>query len=54
MRAALMWIMNDIPAYGMVSGWSTTAVRGCSVCMEVIRAFHLQHVSKVCYFDCNI
>ncbi|KAL0448040.1 UNVERIFIED_CONTAM: hypothetical protein Slati_1931900 [Sesamum latifolium] len=23
MRAALMWTVNDLPAYGMASGWST-------------------------------
>ncbi|KAL0344274.1 UNVERIFIED_CONTAM: hypothetical protein Sangu_1314800 [Sesamum angustifolium] len=53
MRAALMWTVNDVPAYGMVSGWSTTGVIGCSICMDDTRAFHLQHGRKVCYFDCH-
>ncbi|KAL0290145.1 UNVERIFIED_CONTAM: hypothetical protein Scaly_2680900 [Sesamum calycinum] len=35
MRVALMWIVNDLPAYGMVSGWSTTGVRGCPVFMDI-------------------
>ncbi|KAK4395948.1 hypothetical protein Sango_1749100 [Sesamum angolense] len=26
MRAALMWIVNDLPAYGMVSWWNTTGL----------------------------
>ncbi|KAK4386349.1 hypothetical protein Sango_2505500 [Sesamum angolense] len=26
MHAALMWTVNDLPAYGMASGWSTTGV----------------------------
>ncbi|KAL0314010.1 UNVERIFIED_CONTAM: hypothetical protein Sangu_2245400 [Sesamum angustifolium] len=29
MRAALMWTMNDPPAYGMASRWSITGVIGC-------------------------
>ncbi|KAL0433509.1 UNVERIFIED_CONTAM: hypothetical protein Slati_2685200 [Sesamum latifolium] len=43
MHAALIWIMNDLPAYGMVSGWSTAGVMGCPVCMEDTHAFYLQN-----------
>ncbi|KAL0396288.1 UNVERIFIED_CONTAM: hypothetical protein Scaly_0077200 [Sesamum calycinum] len=53
MRAALMWTMNDLPAYGVASGWSTAGVMGCSICMDDTRAFHLQHSRKACYFDCH-
>ncbi|KAL0324644.1 UNVERIFIED_CONTAM: hypothetical protein Scaly_2431500 [Sesamum calycinum] len=53
MRAALMWIMNDLPAYGMIYGWSTTRVMGCLVCMDDPRVFHLPHDRKACYFDCH-
>ncbi|KAL0349981.1 UNVERIFIED_CONTAM: hypothetical protein Sradi_4147300 [Sesamum radiatum] len=52
MRAALMWTVNDLPAYGMASGWSTTGVMGCPVYMDDTRAFHLQHGRKAWYFDC--
>ncbi|KAL0311272.1 UNVERIFIED_CONTAM: hypothetical protein Sangu_2421900 [Sesamum angustifolium] len=45
--------MNDLPAYGMVSRWSTAGVMGCSVCMEDMRALYLQKGRKVCYFDCH-
>jgi hypothetical protein len=34
MRAALMWTINDFPAYGMVSGWSTLGKLACPYCME--------------------
>ncbi|KAL0458240.1 UNVERIFIED_CONTAM: hypothetical protein Slati_0451200 [Sesamum latifolium] len=27
-RAALMWTVNDLPAYGMTSGWSSAGVMG--------------------------
>ncbi|KAL0303019.1 UNVERIFIED_CONTAM: hypothetical protein Sradi_6170000 [Sesamum radiatum] len=53
MRVALMWIMNGLPAYGMVSGWSNVGVMGCPVCMDDTRAFHLQYGRKACYFDCH-
>ena len=29
MRAALMWMINDLPAYGILSGWSTPAELAC-------------------------
>ncbi|KAL0300253.1 UNVERIFIED_CONTAM: hypothetical protein Scaly_3053500 [Sesamum calycinum] len=51
MHAALMWTVNDLPAYGMAFGWSTVGVIGCPVCMEDTRAFFLQNGRKSCYFD---
>jgi hypothetical protein len=39
MRAALMLTMNDFPAYGMVSGWSTHGKLACPYCMENNKAF---------------
>ncbi|KAL0444256.1 UNVERIFIED_CONTAM: hypothetical protein Slati_2148300 [Sesamum latifolium] len=29
MRVALMWTVNNLPAYGMAFGWSTASVMGC-------------------------
>ncbi|KAL0317382.1 UNVERIFIED_CONTAM: hypothetical protein Sangu_2152500 [Sesamum angustifolium] len=52
-RAALMWIVNDLPTFGMAFGWSITGVMGCPVCMDDTRAFHTQHGRKACYFDCH-
>ncbi|KAL0411692.1 UNVERIFIED_CONTAM: hypothetical protein Slati_3758900 [Sesamum latifolium] len=52
MCAALMWIVNDLPAYGMAFGWSSASVIGCPVCMKDTRAFYLQNGRKACYFDC--
>ncbi|KAL0440758.1 UNVERIFIED_CONTAM: hypothetical protein Sradi_0014700 [Sesamum radiatum] len=53
MRAALMWTVNDLPAYGMAFRWSTIGIIGYPVCMDGTRAFHLQHGKKACYFDCH-
>ncbi|KAL0367358.1 UNVERIFIED_CONTAM: hypothetical protein Sradi_3625900 [Sesamum radiatum] len=52
MRAALMWTVNDLPAYGMAFGWSSAGVMGCPVCIEDTRAFYLHNSRKACYFDC--
>ncbi|KAK4402397.1 hypothetical protein Sango_0980400 [Sesamum angolense] len=52
MRAALMLIVNNLPAYSMTSGWSTVGVMGCPICMDDTRAFHLKYGRKACYFDC--
>ncbi|KAL0427913.1 UNVERIFIED_CONTAM: hypothetical protein Slati_2966100 [Sesamum latifolium] len=51
--AALMWTVNDLPAYGMAFGWSTVGVIRCPVCMEDTRAFYMQNSRKACYFDCH-
>ncbi|KAL0423236.1 UNVERIFIED_CONTAM: hypothetical protein Sradi_0858400 [Sesamum radiatum] len=53
MRAALMCTVNDLPAYGMASGWSTAGIMGCPICMDDTRVFYLQHGRKACYFDCH-
>ncbi|KAK4381788.1 hypothetical protein Sango_2934500 [Sesamum angolense] len=53
MRAVMMWTLNDLPAYGMASRWSTAGVIRCSVCMDDTRAFHFQHGRKACYFNCH-
>ncbi|KAL0391124.1 UNVERIFIED_CONTAM: hypothetical protein Scaly_0469500 [Sesamum calycinum] len=52
MRAALMWTVNDLLAYGMASGWSTAGVMDCPVCMDDTRVFNLHHGRKACYIDC--
>ncbi|XP_052734056.1 uncharacterized protein LOC128196612 [Vigna angularis] len=41
MRTMLMWTINDFPAYGMLSGWSTHGKLACPHCMEHSKAFRL-------------
>ncbi|KAK4393977.1 hypothetical protein Sango_1868500 [Sesamum angolense] len=48
-----MWTVNNLPAYGMVSGWSTAGNMGYPDCIDDTRAFHLQYGRKACYFDCH-
>ncbi|XP_029128330.1 uncharacterized protein LOC114916203 [Cajanus cajan] len=51
MRAALMWTINDFPAYGMLSGWSTHGRFACPHCMEHTKAFTLKNATKPSWFD---
>jgi hypothetical protein len=53
MRAALMCTINDFPAYGMVSGWSTHGKLACSYCMENNKAFTLTNGGKASFFYCH-
>jgi hypothetical protein len=52
-RAALMWTINDFPAYGMLSGWSTHGKLACPYCMKNNKAFTLASGSKASFFDCH-
>jgi hypothetical protein len=53
MKAALMWTINDFPAYGMVSGWSTHGKLTCPYCMENNKAFTLTNGGKASFFYCH-
>ena len=50
MRAALIWTINDFPAYEMVSGWSTHGKLTCPYCMENNKAFTLTNRAKTSFF----
>jgi len=51
MKVALMWTINDFPAYGMLSSWSTSGRLACPYCMNQSKAFRLKSGRKVCWFD---
>lgn len=53
LRAALMCTINDYPAYGMLSGWSTHGVLSCPYCMKLSKAFYLKEGRKPTFFDCH-
>ena len=48
MKAALMWTINDFPAYGMLSGWSTHGLTVIRVfCQGIMRSEEIeQHLGK--------
>jgi len=51
MRAALMWTINDFPAYGMLSGWGTQEKLAYPYCMDDTKAFRLHYGGKNSWFD---
>ncbi|XP_019100804.1 PREDICTED: uncharacterized protein LOC104789085 [Camelina sativa] len=53
MRVALMWKINDFPAYGMVSGWMTHGRLACPYCLDETQSFWLQNGRKHSWFDCH-
>ncbi|XP_050207676.1 uncharacterized protein LOC126657093 [Mercurialis annua] len=53
LKAALMWTINDFPAYSMLSGWSTSGRLACPHCMENTDAFTLKGSRKQSWFDCH-
>jgi len=53
MRVALMWTINDFPAYGMVSCWSTHGKLACPYCMKNNKAFTLTNEGKASFFYCH-
>jgi hypothetical protein len=48
--AALMWTINDFPAYRMVPSWSTHGKLACPYCMENNKAFMLTNNDKTSFF----
>ncbi|XP_050207500.1 uncharacterized protein LOC126656920 [Mercurialis annua] len=53
MKAALLWTINDFPAYSMLSGWSTSGRLACPRCMKNTDAFTLKRSRKQSWFDCQ-
>ncbi|XP_060182916.1 uncharacterized protein LOC132612852 [Lycium barbarum] len=43
LRAALMWTINDFPAYRMLFGWMTAGKLACPHCMENTKSFTLKN-----------
>ncbi|XP_072073855.1 uncharacterized protein [Arachis hypogaea] len=51
MRAALLWTINDFPAYAMLSGWSTKRKLACPCCNKNTCSLQLKHSRKIVYMD---
>ncbi|KAJ0492169.1 putative Transposase-associated domain-containing protein [Helianthus annuus] len=47
MRAALLWTINDFPAYGYLSGWSTSGYKACPICNEDASSIYIR--DKIAY-----
>jgi hypothetical protein len=53
MRAALIWTINDFPAYEMLFGWSTHEKLACPYCMENNKALTLTNGGKASFSHCH-
>ena len=49
MRAAILWTINDFPAYANLLGWSTKGKFVCPICNKNCSSFWLQNGRKWCY-----
>ncbi|CAL1399233.1 unnamed protein product [Linum trigynum] len=49
LHVALLWTINDFPAYGMLCGWSTKGRLACPVCNRETDYLRLQFGSKEFY-----
>ena len=49
LHAALLWTINDFPAYGILSGWSTKGKLACPICHKHTHSLRLHHCGKQVY-----
>ncbi|WCJ40469.1 hypothetical protein M5689_021385 [Euphorbia peplus] len=49
LRAAIIWTINDFPAYADLSGWSTKGYKACPNCHKHTRAVYLPASKKLSY-----
>ena len=47
MHACVLWTINDFPAYGNLSGWSTKGYKACPICNEDTSSLGIRR--KICY-----
>ncbi|XP_062099714.1 uncharacterized protein LOC133805548 [Humulus lupulus] len=46
-RAAVLWTINDFPAYGTVSRYSTQGYKACPICQDDTSSFRIRR--KICF-----
>ena len=49
MRAAILWTINDFPAYANLFGWSTKGQFSCHILKKDCLPYRLQNGRKRCY-----
>ena len=49
MQAAVMWTINDFPAYPNLFGWSTKGKFACPSCHYNTQSKYLKNCQKFCY-----
>ena len=54
LQAALLWTINDFPAYGMLSGWSVRGKFACPTCGFGTCSKWLENGGKYCFMGHHI
>ena len=54
MKATIMWIVNDFPAYAILSSWSKKGKLVCPCCCKETTHHRLKNGSKMCYMGSMI
>ena len=49
LHVAILWTINDFPAYAVMSGWSTKGELACPCCYKDTVSLRLKHGRKHCY-----
>ena len=49
LHIALLWIINDFPAYANLYGWSTKGKLACLICNKNTKSSYLNFSHKLCY-----
>ncbi|KAL6142214.1 hypothetical protein ACLB2K_060497 [Fragaria x ananassa] len=49
LRAAVLWTINDFPAYVMLSGYNIKGFKACPVCVEDRESVRLKNCKKLCF-----
>ncbi|XP_019248394.1 PREDICTED: uncharacterized protein LOC109227650 [Nicotiana attenuata] len=49
LHASLLWTINDFPAYGNLSGWSTKEKLACTYCNKDTSSIRLANSKKQCF-----
>ena len=53
LRAAYLWSVHDLLAYGNFAGWSVNGRLQCPICMDDSDAYRLKNGGKFTFFDCT-
>ncbi|XP_049414667.1 uncharacterized protein LOC125877411 [Solanum stenotomum] len=51
LHASLLWTINDFPAYGNLSGWSTKGKLACPCCNKDTASIRLTNCKKQCFME---
>lgn len=50
-RVILMWSINELPAYGNVSGYTTHGYKACPHCADENESIWMGHCRKIVYLN---